>query len=133
MAKKSAKDFKVTTKYGWVEGYPLNGGFHTGEDRAMPAGTPIIVNKTLLGYSGTTGASTGPHLHVGRFTAKGSRNPKGQGFNLKTRAGRKPTVIDTGYDNRNGHYVRVRNWQGHTFVYLHLESKPVVKAGQIVK
>lgn len=129
---KDIKQYPVTTPYGWVAGYPLNGGFHSGQDRAAPKGTPVIVNNTKIGEVGSTGYSTGNHLHLGRYNSRGSVNPRGKGFRLLTILGRRPRVINTGYDKYNGNYVRIRNWQGNTFVYLHL-SKITVKAGQLVK
>lgn len=129
---KTAKDYKVTTPYGWVAGYPINNGFHTGEDRAMPTGTPVVVNKTKIGLADSTGYSTGSHLHLGRYGSRGHKNPRGSGFRLRTVAGRKPTVVETGYDKWNGNYVKIRNWQGNVFVYLHLKTINV-KKGQVIK
>lgn len=104
------------------------GPYHRGDDRAMPTGTPVYVNNTLIGLSGATGDVSGPHLHIGRFRLGKDINPKGKGFTLRLIA----TVYDTGYDDVNGNYVRIRNWQGDLFVYLHLSKISVIK-GQRVK
>lgn len=125
---KTASSYPVTYTYGWHPDYPLNGGFHNGEDRAMPVGTPIVVNKTKLGLSGNTGATTGPHLHISRYRYGRPVNPKGTGFTLRTVLGRTPTVVSVGKDAWNGNYVRVRNWRGEIFIYDHL-SKISVKVG----
>lgn len=119
-------DGKIAKKNGSV------GAFHQGDDRAMPTGTPVVVNKTIIGYSGSTGISSGPHLHLGRYRLGKAINPKGLGFTMKTVGLRKPKVIDTGYSVYNGNYVKIRNWYGDVFVYLHL-SKIRAKVGWVVK
>lgn len=120
----TASDYPITTDYGQIPGYPLNGGFHRGQDRAMPTGTPILVNGTLIGLSGNTGASTGSHLHIGRWVGGQPTNPQGGGFNV---AG--AVVSRTGSDDTNGNFVAVKDADGSEWVYLHL-SKILVKAGQ---
>ncbi len=141
---KTAKDYPTTTQYGWVKDYPLHTdkydpvipltqrlkypgagyGFHTGEDRAMPTGTPIYIKNKISGKwktvakSGATGYVTGPHVHVGKYAGGWSlRNPNRTGFALT-----KPKVVAVGEDSVNGKYVKVRNVFGTVWVYLHLSS-----------
>lgn len=143
----TAKDFPITTRYGWIKGYPLHTspydpsipllqrkkypgkgyGFHTGVDRVMPVGTPVKVTNTVIGNSGVTGYTTGPHLHIGRYLG-GVSDPKDGGFNFALGA----KVLDTGQDPINGRYVRIRSRFGIVYVYLHL-SKISVKAGDKIK
>lgn len=118
-----AKDYKITTPYGYVKGYPLNGGFHRGEDRAMPDKTPVVVNGVQIGLSGHSGYATGPHLHIGRFINGAPTNPQGSGFTFKS-----AKVTQVGYDSQNGHYVRVQG-DGASYVYLHLTTA-TCKVGQ---
>lgn len=121
----TALDYPVTTPYGYVTGYPLNNGFHRGEDRAMPIGTVVVVNGTEIGISGATGDVTGPHLHIGRWVNGAPTDPAGQGFNLKAPV----TVYDTGEDSVDGLYVRLVDGNGVLWVYLHLSDNTLVKKG----
>lgn len=129
-AKLSARDYKVTYKFGYSAAY---GGWHSGEDRPTPLKTPILVNNTLIGYTGNTGLSTGPHIHVSKFGLKGSIiDPKGSGFDLFSVPGKRPKVIGKGEDSRNGKWYRIRATSGRTYVYCHL-SKHIAKVGEKIK
>ncbi len=122
---KTANQYPVTTPYGKVAGYPLNNGFHNGIDYGCPTGTPVVVNGVQIGLSGSTGYSTGPHLHVGRWVNGLPTNPKG-GFTFKS-----AKVTEINQDKTNGKYVRVQA-DGASWVYLHL-SKQTCKVGQTLK
>lgn len=104
----------------WIANY------HRGDDRVMPIGTPVVVNGVVIGLSGNTGASSAPHLHIGRFINGVVQNPGSGGFSLPN-----ATVFDTGYDATNGNYVRIMS-QGALWVYLHF-SKVSVAKGQVVQ
>ncbi len=123
----TAQDYPVTTPYGQVAGYPLNGGFHRGIDYGCPVGTPVVVNGVTIGLSGNTGATTGPHLHVGRWVDVQPSDPgvKG-GFTFKS-----AVVAQVGHDAVDGNFVRVQA-DGASWVYLHL-SKQLVTVGQELK
>lgn len=122
---KQAKDYRITTGYGYIPGYPLNGGFHRGEDRIMPIGTPILVNGVKIGTSGVTGFTTGAHLHIGKWGASGVMNPKGAGFSFKSAL---VTTVDPYNDDANGRFVRIRG-DGYNWVYLHMNTISV-RVGQ---
>lgn len=127
----TAQDYPVTFPYGATDGvyYGPNGSvgpYHRGDDRAMPIGTPVIVNGVEIGKSGTRYG--GPHLHIGRFAGGKDTNPNGQGFNLQGPV----TVTTVSEDSVNGKYVRLTDAQGVQWVYLHL-SQQFVLAGQVLK
>src|ERR1044072_9088557 len=122
---KTAQDYKVTFGYG-ATGAPYGtkeNPYHRGEDRAMPQGTPVLVNGVQIGLSGMTGWADGPHLHVGRFVNGKDTNPGGGGFSFKN-----AEVTEINEDSVNGKYVRVQA-DGASWVYLHLDKK-TAKVGQ---
>jgi len=126
---KQAKDYPITFGYKATDGYYYGkngkiGPYHRGNDRAMPIGTPVKVNGVTISRSGNTGASSGPHSHIGLFVNGKDQNPTGKEWSI---VGAK--VYDTGYDSINGNYVRVIGKDGGIRVYLH-NSKILVKAGQ---
>lgn len=122
---RDASTYPVTFPYGATS--PPYGTasmpYHRGDDRAMPTGTPVIVNGVTIGLSGSTGASTGPHLHIGQFVGGQDKNPLGQGFTLDN-----ATVTEIGSDATNGNFVRVHG-SGVDWVYLHLSNNKLVKVG----
>ncbi len=136
---KDLSQYPVTFGYGATDGVyyytptpgkpkgPLwVGNYHRGDDRACPVGTPIIVNGTTIGLSGNTGASSGPHCHIGKFIGGSDVNPSHLGFLLES-----PKVFDTGFDSTNGNFVRLEDAYGVIWVYLHLSEIKVSK-GQIL-
>lgn len=128
----TAQDYPVTFGYGATDGvyYGPNGSigpYHRGDDRAMPNGTPVVVNGVQIGLSNNTGASSGSHLHIGRFEGGTDTNPNSEGFNLKAPV----TVTTVSSDGINGNYIRLTDGDGVRWVYLHLQSQSVTQ-GQIL-
>jgi len=130
---KDASQFPVTFGFGAVDdGFYGKGGSigptHRGEDRAMPKNTPIIINgNTTIGFSGNTGASSAPHLHIGKFVNGQATHPQGQGFNLKVPA----KITGVFEDPTNGKYVTINDADGVRWVYLHLNSQTAY-IGQLI-
>lgn len=133
---KTIWDYKVSTRYGCLKGYPLNYcktvngvryGFHKGEDRAAPRGTPVTVNGIIIGTVGSTGYSTGDHTHIGKWKDGSSYNPSGGGAKFKNAV---VTQIDNLDNDANGRYVRIQA-DGYSWVYLHLDTiSNKLKVGQ---
>jgi hypothetical protein len=119
-------DYRVQFVYGYSKAYGSK--FHTGEDRPAPRGTPVTVNGVTIGLVGTTGYSTGYHLHVGKWGGGGHYPPNGGGATLSNA---KVTEIDTAGKTPNGRFVRVQSGN-YSWVYLHLD-KVLVKVGQVLK
>lgn len=122
-----ASDYPITTGYGQIPGYPLNNGFHKGVDRIMPANTPVVVNGNKIGLSGSTGASTGNHLHLGKFTQNGTLlDPGTSGFSFKS-----ARVIVVSSDATNGNYVKLLA-DGYVYIYCHLNKQTCVVGQHLV-
>lgn len=121
---KDASQYPVTFKYGAITAPYSPSRPHLGEDRAMPLNTPIIVSGTKIGYAGTTGYSTGVHLHIQLVENGAVANPRGRGFNLPLPA----TVYQTGERSDIGKYVRIKDVHGREWSYFHM-NKVTAKKG----
>lgn len=117
-------DYPVVYPYGYSAAYGPN--FHTGEDRPAPLGTSVPVNGVVIGLVGSTGLSTGNHLHIGKWNGGQHYPPAGGGQTLGQDA--IVTQVDNVGNTNNGKFVRI-NSGGFDYVYLHL-SKVNVTVGQ---
>lgn len=125
---KTIWDYPVTYVFGYSAAY--GDKFHTGQDRTVydrRKDIPVPVNGKTIGIAGTTGDSTGIHLHISHIVNGKLVDPAGGGATV---SGGK--VLNTGYDNANGNYVRVQDTDGSVWVYCHLDSI-AVKAGDILQ
>lgn len=126
---KQVWEYQVKYPYGYSANYD---GFHTGEDRTITDGRTDIyvpVNGHNIGIVGSTGKSTGLHLHIGKWAGGTHHHPRGGGKTLGDDA--KVTQIDTVGLTANGKFVRVHSG-GYDWVYLHL-AQVNVKVGQVLK
>lgn len=113
-------DYGVKYPYGFSKEYGTT--FHTGEDWTVTdfrTDVPVTVNGHVIGIAGTTGRSTGLHLHVGKWAGAKHYPPLGGGKTLGNDA--VVTQVDTVGKTDNGKFVRI-NSGGFDWVYLHLDS-----------
>lgn len=99
---------------------------HKGNDRSTPCGTELWINGTKCALTGTTGLSSGCHLHtqVGKdMYAQEPINPTPHEF-------KSGTVVEVGYASAWGNYFIVQSGVYYC-VYAHLQ-KIFVKKGQEV-
>lgn len=120
------QDYPVTQAYGYDPTYPLNNGFHRGIDYGCPKGTEVIVDGVVIGLSGATGAVTGPHLHLGKWSGNTVLDPGlKNGFNFSN-----AKVIAVAEDATNGKYIKLEA-DGYQWIYCHL-SEQRVSVGQVI-
>lgn len=117
---KDISQYPITDKYGatyspWSESSP-----HLGEDRAAPEGTPILVNGVNIGLVGSTGKSSGNHLHV-QHVKNGKVVKPETPFNLKD-----AVVTATGENKVRGKYVDITSGNS-VYSYFHLSQINVRK------
>lgn len=118
-------NYPVSFPYGATDKPYSSTNPHKGDDRAAPMGTPVTVNGVVIGTVGTTGLSTGPHLHVGRYKSGVAVNPNGGGGTFQNAVVAEIHLTD---DGANGKFVKVEA-DGALWYYLHLDSVKV-KVGQ---
>ncbi len=123
-----ASDYPISFPYGATSppyGTPAR-PYHRGQDRAMPVGTPVIVNGVQIGLSGVSGLTTGSHLHIGRFVGGVDTNPGGGGFSFNN-----AVVTQIASDATNGNFVRLTA-DGASWVYCHLRNQ-TCRVGQVLR
>lgn len=120
---KDISQYPISDPYGatyspWSASKP-----HLGDDRTAPKGTPVIVNGVTIGLVGTTGMSSGNHLHV-QHVKNGAVVKPETPFNLEG------VVSATGENNIRGKYVDITSGSS-VYSYFHLSEINVTK-GQVI-
>lgn len=119
-----ASDYKVSFPYGATTAPYSKAHPHSGDDRAMPVGTPIDVGDTIIGLSGKTGKVTGSHLHIQKWK-DGYLNPKGKGLADTIAFPARVTEVDFNFEI--GNYVRLVDADGVRWSYFHQSAVKVAK------
>ncbi len=128
---KTAKDYLVTLGFKAVDGFwygpnGILGPWHRGKDRATPIGTKFMLNSGIvLGLTGNTGNSSGPHVHYEEREYEGSEIKFHDPEDIwKLKEG---VVTVAGYVNGFGNSVFIKSG-GRQYIVAHL-SKVLVKKG----
>lgn len=125
----SAQTYPVTFAYGDVDGvYYTNRNPHRGNDRPTPSGTSIVIGNAVIGYTGNTGMTSGPHLHTQAGTdewCQSTVEPSPYEF-------QPGTVVNAGYGTQWGNYIIIRTG-GHYICYAHLSEINCYIGQQITK
>lgn len=123
----TASDYPVTFPYGATDSPYSAASPHRGNDRACPMDTPIVIAGTVIGFTGSSGMSTGPHLHIQEWqgNAANTRLPQNE-----FKGG---TVVNLDANPNQGSWGRYITIQkdGWNTTYCHLNSI-VVSKGQVI-
>lgn len=126
---KTAQDYPITFPFGATTKPYSPSNPHSGNDRAMLVGVPVVIQGVTIGLSGRSGKVTGAHLHTQRGKTKLC----------------KPATSPTSLEFKGGLVVATRNvdegeWgkyvmlavDGEYIVYCHL-SEVYAKIGQVIE
>lgn len=126
----TAKDYPVTFGYKEQDGYwygpnGIIGRYHLGNDRATYIGVPLDIAGEVIGKTGATGETGGPHLHTQAWTGNVLNTQDPTPFEFKP-----GLVVDVGYASQWGKYITVEV-NGVNITYAHL-SEVYVETGHVI-
>lgn len=120
-----ASQYSINFPYGATSEPYSQAHPHRGDDRAAPEGTPVLVAGVQIGIVGSTGLSTGPHLHLQEYQGSPANTRQPQN---SFKGG---TVIAATSSSDFGNYVTIQISDGWNDIYAHL-SRIDVTVGQVI-
>lgn len=120
-----ADQYPITFPYGATDAPYSPARPHKGNDRPTPMGTKIRIGSTVIGLTGNSGLSTGPHLHSQAGTDEWCQNTL-QPDQYEFKPGK---VVHVGNASQWGNYIIMQVNPDRYICYAHL-SEIMVKEGQ---
>lgn len=123
----TAQDYPIGMHYGSTDAPYSNKSPHRGDDYLVPNRTELFIGDILAGLTGSTGYTTGPHLHVQEWFVDVANTRKPQ----HAFEGGTVVAANNNPDQQWGKHITTQNADGWNTTYAHL-SEVNVKVGQVI-